>query len=116
MAMFRAEQASPTPLAPPAGGADARFVDFTSAGAAALLPSFGLPASATEADAAALIDAVRGARLGGIDHSTLALVDGSRLVSGALLRPTVAFVGALDGQLHAIGVAGSGSGCARSPR
>lgn len=89
-------------------GASARFVDFTAAGASALLPLLALPAGATEADAAALIDAVRGGRLGGVDHSTLALVTSSLLVNGAQLRPTVAYVGALDGQLHAIGVAGAG--------
>lgn len=89
-------------------GASARFSDFSAAAASALLPQLALPSGATSSDAAALINAVRNGRLGGVDHSTLSLVGASQTVSGAQLRPTVAYVGALDGQLHAIGVSGTG--------
>jgi hypothetical protein len=47
--------------------------------------------------------------LGGIDHSIPAVIGPSQ-VAGSPSRPTVAYVGALDGMLHAILVSGSAGG------
>lgn len=75
-------------------GADSRTLftgstAFTTANAAAL----GIPA--------ATITAIRKGGLGGIDHSIPAIIGPSPL-AGSASRPTVAYVGALDGMLHAI--------------
>jgi hypothetical protein len=57
----------------------------------------------------ATITNVRKGGLGGIDHSIPAVIGPSQ-VAGSSSRPTVAYVGALDGMLHAILVSGTVSG------
>ncbi len=51
--------------------------------------------------ASATITAIRTGGLGGIDHSIPAII-GPSTVAGSPTRPTVAYVGALDGMLHGI--------------
>lgn len=92
-----------------------RLLTFDARAAYALQPLLGV---ATVAEAAALINTVRGRlgasasapagsgdrpnRLGAISCSSPALVGGSPLVAGAALRDQVLYVGAEDGLLHAI--------------
>ena len=76
---------------------------FNTANATALATPMGL----TGSPLTTAIDGIRGGGLGGIDHSTPAIVTPSS-VAGSPTRPTVAYVGALDGMLHAIAVSGSG--------
>lgn len=78
-------------------------VAFTAANANTLSTPMGLAGTAlTNA-----ISGILGGGLGGIDHSTPAII-GPSSVAGSPTRPTVAYVGALDGMLHAIGVSGGG--------
>lgn len=101
-------------LLPPAGSR--RVLTQQGAGAAATLQDFSTATrtqiegllGVTGADADALITAVRAGALGGIDHSTPALVPGSPVVPGGTARPTVIYAGARDGQLHAVAVSGAG--------
>lgn len=76
---------------------------FVSANASLL----GTPMGLSGAAVATAIDGIRGGVFGGIDHSTPAII-GPSSVAGSPTRPTVAYVGGLDGMLHAIGVSGSG--------
>lgn len=92
-----------------------RLLTFEAQAAYALQPLLGV---ATVAEAAALINTVRGRlgasasapagngdrpnRLGAISCSSPALVGGSPLVAGAALRDQVLYAGAEDGLLHAI--------------
>ncbi|HEY7957908.1 MAG TPA: hypothetical protein VII38_21545 [Polyangia bacterium] len=64
--------------------------------------------SATLGIAAATITSIRKGGLGGIDHSIPAIIGQSAMLGTT--RPTVAYVGALDGMLHAILVSGTVSG------
>jgi hypothetical protein len=86
-------------------------VSFTSANAATLRPRLdpsGLVVS-TDGIAQSLIGRVRRgwviggqqrARLGGVDRSTVVVVDNSRVIGTS--RPTVVYFGGLDGMLHAV--------------
>lgn len=88
-------------------GSGAALVEFGVANREAFRADLLLPLGNTDPDADGLIQAVRQGRLGGIDHSTLALVPPSGVTPAGQARPTVAYVGALDGQLHAIAVSGA---------
>ncbi len=90
------------------GGAGATFVDFSTASRDVFLSDLQLPGANPQSAADALIDAVRAGGLGGIDHSTPALIPPSGRVLGGMARPTVIYAGARDGQLHAFAVAGGG--------
>jgi hypothetical protein len=88
-------------------GDAAALIDLTTTGIAALGSNpFGLPTGFTSGDTQALLNRIRGAQLGGIDHSTSAVIGPQALVPGGATRPTVAYVGALDGMLHAFAVSG----------
>lgn len=88
-------------------GAAAQLVPLTSAGLAQVGTNpFNLSSGYAAADQDALLAKVRAAPLGGIDHSTVAVVGQQTLVSGGSSRPTVAYAGGLDGMLHAVVVAG----------
>jgi len=65
------------------------------------------PMNVPVASAPQTITAIRAGGFGGVDHSTAAIV-GASTMAGSSSRPTVAYVGALDGMLHAIAVSGSG--------
>lgn len=91
-------------------GAGAAFVNLDATGLAALGTNpFGLP-SGSPADTSALLGRVRGAALGGIDHSTAAIVGPHVLIAGGATRPTVAYAGARDGMLHAFQIDGGAPG------
>lgn len=101
-----AEGAARRVLTHDGSGVSLALIDFDTGQRARFQADLALPVGATGADHDALVQAVRAGRLGGIDHSTLALVPPSGLVPQGATRPTVAYVGALDGQLHAIAVVG----------
>ena len=77
---------------------------FTASNASVLAARMNLASAALATTA---INGIRAGGLGGIDHSTPAVAGPSK-VAGSAARPTVAYVGALDGMLHAIAVSGSG--------
>ncbi|HEY3358334.1 MAG TPA: hypothetical protein VGQ83_34115 [Polyangia bacterium] len=73
--------------------------DFAAANASALstsTPGTGLSAT----DTATLIAGVRTGGFGGVDHATPAIIEAHTLTNPS--RPTVAYVAALDGMLHAL--------------
>ncbi|MCS6913044.1 MAG: PilC/PilY family type IV pilus protein [Myxococcales bacterium] len=88
-------------------GANATLVRLTQANLPALGTNpFGLPPGYTAADEAFLLARIHQAPFGGVDHSTAAVVGPQTVVPGGEGRPTMAYVGALDGMLHAIMVRG----------
>lgn len=91
----------------PISGKPTHFA-FTAANAAALQNPMGY---ITVQDTTAAINGVLGGGLGGVDHSTPAII-GPSPIAGSPNRPTVAYVGALDGMLHCILVSGT-AGSAR---
>jgi len=76
---------------------------FNANNVSVLAPPMGL----TTTQATVAINGILAGGLGGIDHSTAAVV-GPSSAAGSATRPTVAYVGALDGMLHAIAISGSG--------
>lgn len=87
-------------------GSQAALVALNAAGLAQAGSSpLGFPSGS--ADEATLLGLIRGAKLGGIDHSTIAVVGQQALVPGGATRPTVAYAGGLDGMLHAVALSGS---------
>ncbi len=91
-----------TAVAPPEDGLAARppRVLLTTATAEVLAPLFG--GALGPADARALVARVLAGGLGGIDRSTPAIIEASPLIPAAADRPTMIYVGAMDGMLHAI--------------
>lgn len=57
---------------------------------------------------------IRQGLLGGIDHSIPAII-GPSTIAGSTTRPTVAYVGALDGMIHAILVNNNGTSTGKNP-
>src|SRR5262249_52519132 len=75
----------------------------TAANAATLKDQMGYTTVQETTDA---INGILAGGLGGVDQSTPAII-GPSPIAGAPTRPTVAYVGALDGMLHCILVSGS---------
>ena len=81
----------------------AALISFVSSNAGALWSAMNVSSSAAAATA---ISGIRAGKLGGIDHSTPAIVRPSNLVSGGAARPVIALAGAADGMLHAFYISG----------
>ena len=89
-------------------GSTASLVPLTSTGILGMgNPNpFGLPTGFTTADTLGLLSQIQNANLGGIDHSTSAVIGHQPLIPGGSSRQTVAYAGARDGMLHAFSVDG----------
>lgn len=76
---------------------------FTTTNVTPIAAAMGIASGA----ASTAITGIRAGGLGGIDHSIPAII-GPSTVAGSASRPTVAYVGGLDGMLHCIGISGTG--------
>ncbi len=77
------------------------LISFDTSNLTALQPVMNVGNSAATTTA---INGIRAGGLGGIDHSTPAIVGTSKLVPNGNTRPVIALVGSLDGMLHAFRV------------